>query len=118
MRELLREILSASIGPTGVLLTIGAVLIFYGSVYLLLYTNLGKRLGFLVVGSATFGWGAINSMLFVLYAPRGPKPANIEGLNAFEIRLIPLTFMLASSILFAMFLLALHRYESGLEGSD
>ena len=53
----------------------------------------------------------INSILFVLYAPRGPKPAEIEGLNAFEIRILPLTFLAGSTILFVMFVLALNRYE-------
>ncbi|MDH3261865.1 MAG: sugar transferase [Acidimicrobiia bacterium] len=111
MRELLREILSANLAVTGVLLTLAAIAVFFGTIYLLNWTNLGKKLGFLVVGAATFGWTSINSLLFVLYAPRGPRPADFEGLNAFEIRIIPLTFMLASLILFAMFLTALNRFE-------
>ena len=40
-----------------------------------------------------------------------PKPAEIEGLNAFEIRILPLTFLVGSTILFVMFVLALNRYE-------
>lgn len=111
MRELIREILSANLGVTGVLLTAAAILVFFGTVYLLNWTNLGRKLAFLVTGAATFGWTSINSLLFVLYAPRGPRPTDFEGLNAFEIRIIPLTFMLASLILFAMFLTALNRYE-------
>jgi len=111
MRELLREILSANLAVTGVLLTLAAIAVFFGTVYLLNWTNLGKKLAFLVVGAATFGWISINSLLFVLYAPRGPRPADFEGLNAFEIRIIPLTFMLAALILFAMFLTALNRFE-------
>ncbi len=111
MRELLREILSANLAVTGVLLTLAAIAVFFGTIYLLNWTNLGKKLAFLVVGAATFGWMSINSLLFVLYAPRGPRPADFEGLNAFEIRIIPLTFMLASLILFAMFLTALNRFE-------
>ncbi len=111
MRELLREILSANLAVTGILLTLAAILVFFGTIYLLNWTNLGKKLAFLVVGAATFGWTSINSLLFVLYAPRGPRPADFEGLNAFEIRVIPLTFMLASLILFAMFLTALNRFE-------
>ncbi|MGZ8784956.1 MAG: sugar transferase, partial [Acidimicrobiia bacterium] len=103
MRELLREILSANLAVTGVLLTLAAIVVFFGTIYLLNWTNLGKKLAFLVVGAATFGWMSINSLLFVLYAPRGPRPADFEGLNAFEIRIIPLAFMLASLILFAMF---------------
>ncbi len=111
MRELFREILSANLAVTGVLLTLASIVVFFGSVYLLNWTNLGRKLGFLVVGAATFGWTSINSLLFVLYAPRGPRPADFEDLNAFEIRIIPLTFMLASLILFAMFLTALNRFE-------
>jgi len=76
---------------------------FYGSIYLFSYTNLGKRLGFLVTGAAVFGWLTITSMLFVIYAPRGPKPENIEGLNAFEIRIIPMTYMIVSAVLFLVF---------------
>lgn len=115
MRELIREILSANLAVTGVLLTIGAILVFYGTVYVINSTNLGKRLAFLVVGAAVFGWTSINSLLFVLYAPRGPRPEDFEGLNAFEIRIIPLTFMLASLILFGMFLTALNRLEEETE---
>ncbi len=112
MRLLIREILSANLLFTGILLTLVSVIVFYGSAYLITATNLGKRLAFLVSGAGIFGWTALNSLLFVLYAPRGPRPADFEGLNAFEIRIIPLTFMLASLILFGMFLVALSRYES------
>ncbi len=111
MRELMREILSANLFVTGILLTLVSVIVFYGSVYLLTVTNLGKKLGFLVTGAGTFAWSTIGSLLFVMYAPRGPRPADIEGLNAFEIRIIPLTFMLVSAILFVMFMVALHQYE-------
>jgi hypothetical protein len=111
MRELIREILSSNLTITGLFLTAAALLIFFGSGYLLLYTNLGKRLGFLVTGAGVFGWATINSLLFVLYAPRGPRPLDFEGLNAWEIRLIPLSWMVASAILFAMFLTSLNRLE-------
>jgi hypothetical protein len=95
----------------GLFVVVGSILIFYGSVYLLLYTNLGKKLGFLVSGAALFGWTSINSLLFVIYAPRGPRPAIIEGLNFLEVRVIAISFMIGSLILFAMFLVALDRYE-------
>ncbi len=111
MRELFRSILSANLLFTGIVLTIAAILVFYGTVYLLLNTNLGKRLGFLVVGAGIFAWMTIGSLLFVLYAPRGPRPVNIEGLNAFEIRIIPGAYTIGSAILFTMFLVALNRYE-------
>ncbi len=110
-RELFRSLLSANLFVTGVILTLVSVLLFYGSIYLFNYTNLGKRLGFLVTGAATFGWLTISSLLFVVYAPRGPRPDNIEGLNAFEVRIIPITFLAVSTILFLVFLVALHQYE-------
>lgn len=110
-RELFRSLLSANLFVTGIILTIAAVLLFYGSMYLLNSTNLGRRLGFLVTGAATFGWLTISSLLFVIYAPRGPKPDNIEGLNAFEIRVIPITYLLVSLVLFLAFMVALHQHE-------
>jgi hypothetical protein len=117
-REFFRSLFSANLFVTGVVLTIGAVLLFYGSIYLFNATNLGKRLGFLVTGGALFGWLTITSMLFVIYAPRGPKPDNIEGLNSVEIRIIPITFLLVSLVLFLVFLVALHQYEELQEKSS
>ena len=114
-RELFRSLLSANLFVTGILLFAAAILLFYGAIYLFNSTNLGKRLGFLVTGAAVFGWLAITSMLFVIYAPRGPKPENIEGLNAFEIRVIPITYLLVSLVLFLVFLVALHQYEESKE---
>ena len=84
---------------------------FFGSTFILNATNLGRRLGLLVVGAATFGWLVIYSFLFILYAPRGPAPSSIDGLNALEIRIIPITYFAGSLILFIMFMLALNRYE-------
>jgi hypothetical protein len=110
-RELFRSLLSANVFITGLILTLASILLFYGSIYLFNFTNLGKRLGFLVTGAAVFGWLSITSMLFVVYAPRGPKPDNIEGLNAFEIRIIPITYLLVSLVLFLVFLVALNQYE-------
>ena len=111
MREIMRTLLSANLMITGILLFIGSIITFYGTTFMLNATNLGKRLAFLVVGAGTFGWAMINSFLFILYAPRGPKPAEIDGLNALEIRVLPITFFVASTILFIMFVLALNRYE-------
>jgi hypothetical protein len=111
MREIMRSLLSANLTITGILLFIASILTFYGTTFMLNATNLGKRLAFLVVGAGTFGWGMINSFLFILYAPRGPKPAEIDGLNALEIRVLPITFFVASTILFVMFVLALNRFE-------
>jgi hypothetical protein len=114
-RELFRSLLSANLFVTGVLLTIAAAALFYGSIYLFNYTNLGKKLGFLVTGTAMFGWLSITSLLFVIYAPRGPKPDNIEGLNALEIRIIPITYLMVCLVLFFVFLTALHQYEEAQE---
>jgi hypothetical protein len=110
-RELFRSLFSANLFVTGIILTVAAVLLFYGSIYLFNSTNLAKRLGFLVTGAAVFGWLSITSALFIIYAPRGPKPDNIEGLNSFEIRIIPITYFLVSVVLFLVFLVALHQYE-------
>lgn len=111
MRELMRQLLSANLFVTGIILFIGSVIVFYGSVFLINATNLGKKLAFLVTGAGVSGWMTINSLLFVLYAPRGPRPENIEGLNAFEIRIIPITYMVVSAIIFAAFLVGLKQYE-------
>ena len=118
MREFFRTLLSANLLFTGIVLTLAAVLTFFGTIYLINYTNVGRRLGVLILGAGTFGWTTINSVLFVLYAPRGPRPVDFEGLNAFEIRIIPGAFMLGSAILFAMFLVALQRYEVDQERSE
>lgn len=118
MREFFRELLSANLFVTGIILTVASIAIFYGSIYLIAYTNLGKKLAFLVAGAGISGWWTIGSLLFVLYAPRGPRPEDIEGLNAFEIRIIPLTFMLVSAIIFVMFLVALNQYEETQERAD
>jgi hypothetical protein len=115
MRELIRELLSANLFVTGIILTLASVVIFFGSIYLLTYTNLGKKLAFLVTGAGIFAWNTIGSLLFVLYAPRGPRPENVEGLNAFEIRIIPIAYTLVSFILFIMFLFAMNQYEEAQE---
>ena len=112
MREIIRSLLSANLLVTGVLAFITSLFVFLGTTWVFNATNLGKRLGFLVVGTGTFGWGIVNSILFILYAPRGPKPADLEGLNAFELRILPITFLVASTILFLMFILTLNRYET------
>ncbi len=116
MRELMRSLLSANLFVTGIILFAAAILVFYGTIYLLNYTNLGKKLGFLVTGAAVGGWMTIGSLLYVLYAPRGPRPVEIEGLNPFEIRIIPITYMVVSFIVFVAFVVALNQYEKAQEG--
>ncbi len=101
-----------SVLARGLLIGIGSFVIFGGTVYLILYTNLGTKLGFLLSGAGLFGTGTISGLLFVLYAPRGPRPVDFEGLNAFQIRIIPGAMMLGSAVLFAMFLAALSRLEA------
>jgi uncharacterized membrane protein len=117
MREFFRELLSADLFVTGILLTLAAFAIFFGSIYLILSTNTGRKLGALLTGAGIFGWMTISSMLFVIYAPRGPRPADIEGLNAFEIRIIPTTYLVVSGALFVGFLVALKQYEDVREGT-
>ncbi len=105
------DLTGTAIALRGILITIVSIVSFIGTGYLLLYTNLGNRLAFLVTGAATFGWLIVGSMLFVVYAPRGLRPANLEGLNAFQIRIPAIALTLASAILFLMFVAALDRYE-------
>jgi hypothetical protein len=125
VRSVLGELFDATLGQVddegnltgtaialrGILITIIAIVSFIGTGFLLLYTDLGKRLAFLVTGAATFGWMVIGSMLFVVYAPRGLRPANLQGLNAFQIRIPAISLTLASLILFLMFVAALDRFD-------
>lgn len=99
----------------GIIVGVGSLLVFVGSVYLINWTNLGRRLAFLVTGAAFFGFLTIVGLLYTMYAPRGLRPTLIEGLNAFEIKILPLGLMLGSAILFAMFVAAMSRYEAELE---
>lgn len=110
------EVSAFSTAARGILITVVALLAFMGSGILVMYTNLGKRLAFLIAGAATFGWLVVGSMLFVVYAPRGLKPENLEGLNSFQIRVPAIAFTLASLILFLMFVAALDRYEKQADG--
>ena len=59
-----------------------------------------------------FGSMAIIGLFYALYAPRGIRPANLEGLNSFDLRILPLALLLGSLILMGMFLTALHRLEA------
>lgn len=90
----------------------GAVIVFIGSGWLLLWTDLGRRLAFLLTGAGTFGWLVINGILFIVYAPRGIRPANLEGLNALQVRLPAIAMTLGALVLLLMFLTALSRYEA------
>ena len=96
----------------GIIVGVGSIVVFVGSIYLINWTNLGKRLAFLVTGATFFGFLSIVGLLYTMYAPRGLRPTLIEGLNAFEIRILPGGMMLASLILFVMFVAAMSRYEA------
>ena len=104
-----------SIAMRGFAIAGGAVLVFVGSGYFIMWTNLGKRLAFLLIGAATFGWMVINGILFVVYAPRGIRPENLEGLDALQIRLPAIAMTVGSLMVFLMFAVALSRYEAEAE---
>ena len=106
------EINDFSTAMRGIAIAGGAVIVFIGSGWLLLWTNLGSRLALLLTGAATFGWLTINGLLFIVYAPRGIRPNDLEGLNAFQVRLPSIAMTLGAFILFLMFTVALSRYES------
>lgn len=93
----------------------GAVLVFVGSGYLVMWTDLGKRLAFLLIGAATAGWLVINGLFFIVYAPRGVRPPNLEGLDAIQMRLPAIALTLGSLLIFLMFSVALARYEAEAE---
>lgn len=95
----------------GIFLVVGAILVFVGAGWLILSTNIGKHLAFLVTATAVFGWLTLSGVLFVVYAPRGIRPSNLEGLNAFQIRVPAIALSLGAFILFVMFVMALDRYE-------
>lgn len=106
------ELTDFSVTMRGVTITLAAVLTFVGSAWLVLATDVGTRLSFLVVGVAAFGWLTISGILFVVYAPRGIRPSDIEGLNALQVRVPAIAMAIGAFILFVMFLLALDRYEA------
>lgn len=106
------ELTEFSTAMRGFAIVGGSIIVFIGTGWLLLWTNLGKRLAFLLTGAATFGWLVINGILFVVYAPRGIRPENLEGLNAFQMRLPAMAMTAGSIVLMLMFLTALSRYEA------
>ena len=93
----------------GVFLVAGAIFVFVGAGWLILSTNVGKHLAFLITATAVFGWLTLSGILFVVYAPRGIRPSNLEGLDAFQIRVPAIALALGAFILFVMFVMALDR---------
>ena len=64
-------------GIRGILVVALAIAILPGSVYLLLATNLGARLGLLVALAAVFGWCSILTMTWWITSPaNGPRGRN------------------------------------------
>jgi hypothetical protein len=102
----------------GIIVGVTSLVVFVGSIFFINYTNLGRRLAFLVTGAAFFGFMAVVGLLYSLYAPRGLRPTVIEGLNSFEQRILPGALMLGSLIIFAMFVTALNRLESERDESE
>lgn len=96
----------------GIIVGVASLVVFAGSIWLLAYTNLGRRLAFLISGASFFGFLAIVGLLYTIYAPRGLRPTLVEGLNAFQLRILPGALMLGSLILFVMFVAAMSRYEA------
>lgn len=96
----------------GLIVAVSSLAVFWGTIFIINYTNLGRRLAFLTTGAAFFGFMAIVGLLYTLYSPRGLRPTLVDGLNAFQLRILPGALMLASLLLFAMFLTALSRYEA------
>jgi hypothetical protein len=61
----------------GVLIIVIAVSLFCGSIYLLLATNLGARLGFLVALTGLMGWMTLMGIMWMIYGIglKGPDPS-------------------------------------------
>ncbi len=95
----------------GIIVAVSSFAVFVGAIFVINYTNLGRRLAFLITGASFFGFLAVVGLFYTLFAPRGVRPVSLEGLNAFEQKILPLALMLGSLILFAMFITALNRYE-------
>ena len=72
-------------GIRGILVVLVGVTVLMGSVYLLLGTNLGSRLGFLVALTGLFGWLAILTFMWWLTPPAiGPR-GNLPSWKPVEI---------------------------------
>jgi hypothetical protein len=80
----------------GILAVLVGVVVLGGSVYLLLATNVGQRLGILLALAALFGWMTIHGLVWWLYPP-GNGPAGrlasweIEEVNAGDLQVAALS---------------------------
>ena len=71
-------------GFRGILVVAVGVLVLMGSVYLLLATNTGARLGFLLALTGLFGWMTIMGLVWSIYGigKKGPAASwKVEDLN-------------------------------------
>ena len=61
----------------GILIVIIAVVVLCGSIYMILATNLGARLGFLVTLTGLAGWMALMGLIWMVYGIglKGPEPS-------------------------------------------
>ena len=57
----------------GIAVTVAAIIIFIGSVYILLAAYMGRVMGYLVLAVSLFGWMIIISVLWTFGAPGTPK---------------------------------------------
>jgi hypothetical protein len=69
----------------GILSVLVGVLVLMGSIYLLLGTNLGSRVGLLVALTALSGWMIIHGMVWWIYPPGQGPSGRIPGWDVQEI---------------------------------
>ncbi|HEX2088462.1 MAG TPA: hypothetical protein VHI54_00815 [Actinomycetota bacterium] len=63
----------------GIAITVSAIIIFIGSVYILLAAYMGRLMGYLVLAVSLFGWMIILSALWAFGAPGTPKNLGPRG---------------------------------------
>ncbi|MBI2710443.1 MAG: hypothetical protein HYX34_12235 [Actinobacteria bacterium] len=89
MSHLMLAAISWDPGFRGILVVAVGVLVLCGSVYLLLATNSGPRLGFLLALTALFGWIFLMAIIWSIYGigKRGPDPKwVVEEVNLGDLR--------------------------------
>ena len=61
----------------GILIVIIATVVLCGSIYMILATNIGARLGFLVALTGLFGWMMLMGIVWAIYGIglKGPEPS-------------------------------------------